>query len=120
MRHAWPSFVAGLTLSLALIGLPVLSAWAGPAPAPAPAAARPCGDHRRLAERVTLAARATIAALDRVSYRDAGAPTYRWNDLTARHLLGTPGDVRGRPVAAGGAGDPAQPRDRLRGDWRAP
>ena len=114
MRTRLATLIIGLLVSLALLGLPVLPAWAGPrpaasagsppprssrAPAPGrpgsspPAASsacrrRPTGRRPRaeIAELEALAAQRDAAALDRISYWDAGAPGYRWNDLAVRRL----------------------------------
>jgi membrane-associated phospholipid phosphatase len=111
------TFITALLLSLALVGLPALSAWAaGPAsggeralvaaqvepgagawptwtiasgaqlrlPPPPDRAAT----QAEIAELEAFAAQRDAAALDRVSFWDAGAPSYRWNALTVRYLLG--------------------------------
>jgi membrane-associated phospholipid phosphatase len=122
MRTTRPSLFLGLLVSLALLALPVLPAWAGTAsgsdrllvaaqvepdagawptwtlgsgqdlrlqPPPDEAATR-----AELAELEALAAQRDAAALDRISYWDAGAPAYRWNDLIARYQVGKPRSPR--------------------------
>jgi membrane-associated phospholipid phosphatase len=113
MRTTRGTLIVGLLAGLALVGLPVLPAWAGPLPAGerplAAAQVEPgagawptwtiaSGSQLRLppppdraattaeiAELEALAAQRDGAALDRVSYWDAGAPGYRWNELAIKH-----------------------------------
>jgi membrane-associated phospholipid phosphatase len=116
MRTAWQSFSIGVLVSLALVSLPVLPAWAGPTTSgdePVLAAqtepeagswptwAIQSGSQFRLppppdkktttredmAELEALAAQRDGAALDRINFWDAGAPAYRWNNLTVQLLL---------------------------------
>jgi membrane-associated phospholipid phosphatase len=121
MRTTWGTLIVGLLVGLALAATPVLSAGAGPAPGasrPLVAQVEPgagawptwllgSGADLRLppppdraattaeiAELEALAAQRDAAALDRISFWDAGAPAYRWNDLIARYQVGKPRSPR--------------------------
>ena len=122
MRTARGILIIGLLAGLALLVTPVLSAWAGPAPGAggrlAAAQVEPgagawptwtlgsgadlrlppppdeAATRVELAELEALAARRDAAALDRVSFWDAGAPAYRWNELIARYQVGKPRSPR--------------------------
>jgi membrane-associated phospholipid phosphatase len=115
MRATTATLIPGLLVILALLGLPVLPAWAGRAATTGPlvaaqvepgAGAWPtwiiasgaqlrlppppdrAATQAEMAELETLAAQRDASALDRVNYWDAGAPAYRWNDLMAERLKG--------------------------------
>jgi membrane-associated phospholipid phosphatase len=127
MNTTWGRLSISLLIGLALLGLPVLPAWAGSQagalasagqqeadagawptwtlgsgqdlrlPPPPDAAATAA----EIAELEALAAQRDAAALDRISYWDAGAPGYRWNELTIKHTQakGIGGGTAGRIMA---------------------